>query len=57
MYRVTIIEKPCLEMVVLEFERGEDAALLIDSVFAGDIKNNYKCTIEIVDEENSNDVD
>ena len=49
MYRVTITEKPCLERVVLEFERGEDATSLIDSGFAGDTKNDYKCTIEIVD--------
>ena len=57
MYRVTITEKPCLERVVLEFERGEDATSLIDSVFAGDMNNAYQCTIEIVDEENSHDVD
>ena len=43
--------------VILNYESRTDAFLMIENVFAGDMNNNYECKIEIVDEENSHDVD
>lgn len=57
MYRVTVSKKESYENVVLEYEIRTDAFLLIESVFAGDLKNNYECKVEIVNEESNNDVD
>ena len=58
MYKITFVnKKDMFEKIVLEYERWTDASNTIECVFAGDMNNAYQCTIEIVDEENSNDVD
>ena len=58
MYRVTIRNKEdSFEKVILNYESRTDAFLMIENVFAGDMDNIYECKIEIIDEENSNDVD
>jgi len=58
MYRVTIRNKEDnFEKVILNYESRTDAFLMIENVFAGDMDNIYECKIEIIDKENSHDVD
>ena len=58
MYKITFVnKKDMFEKIVLEYERWTDASNTIECVFAGYMDNIYECKIEIVDEENSHDVD
>ena len=57
MYRVGISKKDTEEVIPLEYESIKDAFITIENLFFGDYKTSCRCTIEIVDEENSHDVD
>lgn len=58
MYKITFVnKKDMFEKIVLKYERWIDASNTIECVFAGDMDNIYECKIEIIDEENSHDVD
>ena len=58
MYKITFAnKKDMFEKIALKYERLTDASNTIECVFAGDMDNIYECKIEIIDEENSNDVD
>ena len=57
MYRVGISKKGNEEIIHLEYESIKDAFLAIENLLFGDYKTSCRCAIEIVDEENSNDVD
>ena len=57
MYRVGISKKDTEEVIPLEYESIKDAFITIENLLFGDYKTSCRCSIEIVDEENSNDVD
>ena len=57
MYKVEISKKEGVEKLSLEYESIKDAFLVIENLFFGDYEASCKCTLEIVNGENSNDVD
>ena len=57
MYRVGISKKDTEEVIPLEYESIKDAFIAIENLLFGDYKASCRCTIEIIDKVNGNDVD